>query len=46
MYRSAKSTLGKRIYKKLTEKTTWYRKRKMSEKEPNFVGLNDNCLHD
>ena len=26
-YRSAKSTLGGRIHKKLTAKTTWYRKR-------------------
>ena len=26
-YRSARSTLGKRIHKKLTEKTSWYRKR-------------------
>jgi hypothetical protein len=46
MYRSARSTLGKRIHKKLTEKTTWYRKRKEGEKEQNFVGLNANGLPD
>ena len=27
-YRSSKKTMGKRNQKKLTEKTTWYRKRK------------------
>jgi hypothetical protein len=26
-YRSARSSLGKMIHKKLTEKTSWYRKR-------------------
>ena len=48
VYRSARSTLGKRINKKLTEKTTWYRKRRESEneKEQNFVGLNANGLPD
>ena len=48
MYRSAKSTLGKRINKKLTEKTTWYRKRRDSEneKEQTFAGLNANGLPD
>ena len=43
-YRSAKKTLGKRIQKIFTEKTTWYRKRKASETEQTFVGLNANGL--
>ena len=33
MYRSAKSTLPTRCRKKLTEKTSWYRKRKRMEDE-------------
>ena len=48
-YRSAKSTLGGRIQKKLTAKTTWYRKRKSSDIEnenETFAGLNANGLHD
>ena len=46
-YRSARSTLGKRIHKKLTKKPSWYRKRKSSEiVEQTFVGLNANGLPD
>jgi pyruvate/2-oxoacid:ferredoxin oxidoreductase alpha subunit len=43
-YRSAKKTMGKRIHKKLTEKTNWYRKKKENDTERNFVGLNANGL--
>jgi hypothetical protein len=47
LYRSARSTLSKRIHKKLTKKTNWYRKRKTSEQqESNFVRLNANGLPD
>ena len=48
-YRSAKSMLGGRIHKKLTAKTTWYRKRKSSDNDTEietFAGLNANGLPD
>ena len=46
-YRSAKSTLSKRIYKKLTAKTSWYRQKKSDEVQGSgFVGLNANGMPD
>ena len=41
-YRTAKSTLGGRIRKKLTEKSSWYRKKKNDGQRSTFKGLNRN----
>ena len=38
--------MGKRIHKKLTEKTNWYRKKKENDTKRNFIGLNANGLPD
>ena len=41
-YRCAKSTLGGRIKKKLTEKTNWFKKKSSDGQGPRFGGLNAN----